>query len=252
MGPISTSDNMAFEASLLEDDLCAKKIMTSFKMRRCPRGMKCKKLKQGINSCPFFHHAGDRRRPLDALYAGVQCPNHWREKAQPESCSFAHNPFEVSYHPLVYRTVMCRKLDDCVYANCGFAHSKEELRLHVRDQSFEQQHLSQSFNNFQEIDADSSAATSDSGDATTISLENSRICSPIPAALTPKKIYSEGFLRMPKFVEFGRRNPAPDIPKCVYVANAFDSISCVDKASGLTCHLQFDITCQKNRSCASS
>eukprot|EP00736_Rhodelphis_marinus_P008303 Rmarinus@m.21820 len=58
MGPISTSDNMAFEASLLEDDLCAKKIMTSFKMRRCPRGMKCKKLKQGINSCPFFHHAG--------------------------------------------------------------------------------------------------------------------------------------------------------------------------------------------------
>lgn len=86
--------------------------------------------------CWNYHNAGDRRR-VPVFDPETRWFNYFSKKCAITSwhsdCGYAHNTFELGFHPLLYRTKLCfgdRTAGICsIYGKyCGFAHETEELR----------------------------------------------------------------------------------------------------------------------------
>lgn len=86
--------------------------------------------------CWNYHNPGDRRRV--PVFDPETCWfNYFSKKCAITSwhsaCGYAHNTFELGFHPLLYRTKLClgnRTAGLCsIYGKyCGYAHESEELR----------------------------------------------------------------------------------------------------------------------------
>lgn len=72
--------------------------------------------------CPYYHSSQDKRRnPLNLWYEPVICPKN----CQNGMCRYAHNQFEVEYHPEFYKLHPCQK-ENCGDEECPYAHNISE------------------------------------------------------------------------------------------------------------------------------
>lgn len=111
--------------------------MAGFHTKSCNEvsGGTCGAHRKGKNpSCINYHYETQRRRaPFDAtgkmLYWDFPC-SHAGEARCPngDSCIFAHNPEEISYHPAKYKTRLCNGRGCRGLAICCFAHGEDEMR----------------------------------------------------------------------------------------------------------------------------
>lgn len=91
--------------------------------------------------CFEYHHSEDRRRPIVELPSGHWSygPEQCRNSALciGENCSFAHNSWEIWYHPMRFRTQRCAAGEGlwglCQYGlHCPYAHHLGEFRRPAR------------------------------------------------------------------------------------------------------------------------
>lgn len=88
----------------------------------------------GGAQCPYFHHLGDRRRPLfcggKLAYSAAICPHMLRNFYCPkgDQCTYSHNNNESLYHPANYKASLCSQEQLCLREFCPWAHFHEELR----------------------------------------------------------------------------------------------------------------------------
>eukprot|EP01053_Blabericola_migrator_P005177 Blabericola_migrator_1__5176@NODE_266_length_10604_cov_114_195881_g222_i0_p6_GENE_NODE_266_length_10604_cov_114_195881_g222_i0NODE_266_length_10604_cov_114_195881_g222_i0_p6_ORF_typecomplete_len350_score40_98zfCCCH/PF00642_24/0_013zfCCCH/PF00642_24/1_1zfCCCH/PF00642_24/41zfCCCH_2/PF14608_6/13zfCCCH_2/PF14608_6/4_1zfCCCH_2/PF14608_6/0_14zfCCCH_3/PF15663_5/2_1zfCCCH_3/PF15663_5/0_063_NODE_266_length_10604_cov_114_195881_g222_i087089757 len=115
-----------FQLSLFRTELCRLKAGTSY----CSLGERCQ-----YSHCLSWH----RRNPFLFPYRPLLCPNtrFWTESKRMKvktwcrrgrHCMFAHTKEEQMYHPLVYKTQVCRDWPGCNKPFCPFAHGLCELR----------------------------------------------------------------------------------------------------------------------------
>eukprot|EP01054_Gregarina_sp_Poly1_P009406 Gregarina_sp_Poly_1__9405@NODE_588_length_7367_cov_108_309726_g454_i0_p3_GENE_NODE_588_length_7367_cov_108_309726_g454_i0NODE_588_length_7367_cov_108_309726_g454_i0_p3_ORF_typecomplete_len371_score41_92zfCCCH/PF00642_24/0_014zfCCCH/PF00642_24/1_2zfCCCH/PF00642_24/40zfCCCH_3/PF15663_5/2_2zfCCCH_3/PF15663_5/0_015zfCCCH_2/PF14608_6/14zfCCCH_2/PF14608_6/4_5zfCCCH_2/PF14608_6/0_15TFIIA/PF03153_13/0_12DUF3363/PF11843_8/0_29Torus/PF16131_5/24Torus/PF16131_5/18Torus/PF16131_5/8_1e03_NODE_588_length_7367 len=115
-----------FQLSLFRTELCRLKAGTSY----CSLGERCQ-----YSHCLSWH----RRNPFLFPYRPLLCPNtrFWTESKRMKvktwcrrgrHCMFAHTKEEQMYHPLVYKTQVCRDWPGCNKPFCPFAHGLSELR----------------------------------------------------------------------------------------------------------------------------
>lgn len=87
--------------------------------------------------CFEYHNNDDRRRPIDQWKSGMwsyrpeKCPNS--AICIGENCSFAHNSWEILYHPMKFRTQRCAMQAGewglCLYGlHCPYSHHIGEFR----------------------------------------------------------------------------------------------------------------------------
>lgn len=102
-----------------------------FRTKKCPR-----KSSKGVceleERCPFSHCLSwNRRHPIDSVYRPTLCPDvHFRMVEgkmrvrnfcrRGRVCSYCHTKEEQMYHPLVYKTQLCRDWPQCSKAYCPF------------------------------------------------------------------------------------------------------------------------------------
>lgn len=105
-----------------------------YKTTKCPGDC------ENIKTCPYFHTAADKRRSLEQADYNPQICHFGINCLRKHKCPFAHNKYELKYHPLRYKKKYCKNLFDvskCQYAKfCADAHFDEELGcelLHYMD-----------------------------------------------------------------------------------------------------------------------
>ena len=106
-------------------------VIYRFKTEQCRKG-RCKLERE----CWGYHSPADWRR-VPVFDSSTQWFNYFSKKCgitdwHPD-CGYAHNTYELSFHPLLYRTKLChgtRTDGVCsIYGKyCGFAHAQSELR----------------------------------------------------------------------------------------------------------------------------
>lgn len=111
-----------------------------FKTEKCTRET-CRNVK----TCPFYHSGGDcRRDPFKYPYSPEPC-EFGRNCFSRMKCQFAHNKYEINYHPLRYKKKYCSHLleiNHCRYGKyCAYAHNDQDIRIEllhtlVRDDDF--------------------------------------------------------------------------------------------------------------------
>lgn len=109
-------DSSQENSGLKAEPLTEKEVQTflsSFKVESCQS-----KEYHDHRLCRFYHDERDRRRNPYRL-----CYNVEESK----------NNLEKMYHPLVFRTALCRRTDGCLFGNklCAHAHSSRDLRERV-------------------------------------------------------------------------------------------------------------------------
>jgi hypothetical protein len=99
-----------------------------------------------------YHTEMERRRDNTASYFPVPCPSikvhgswhepsliglkcvqsHHARSSDPWNCMFSHTLMEVMYHPLIYKSKLCRAFEQngiCKFGSqCAHAHGKKEMR----------------------------------------------------------------------------------------------------------------------------
>ncbi|EZG70714.1 hypothetical protein GNI_054300 [Gregarina niphandrodes] len=114
------------QLSVFRTEICKAKAATSFCV-----------LKE--NCCDSHCLSWHRRNPFLYPYRPLLCPNtrFWTEAKRMKVrtwckrgrlCLFAHTKEEQMYHPLVYKTQVCRDYPRCDKPYCPFAHGLHELR----------------------------------------------------------------------------------------------------------------------------
>jgi len=105
-----------------------------YKTTKCPEDC------GNIKNCPFYHTLADKRRILSQVDYNPQICHFGINCLRKHKCQFAHNKYELRYHPLKYKKKYCKNLFDvskCKYAKyCSDAHFDEELScdlLHYMD-----------------------------------------------------------------------------------------------------------------------
>lgn len=104
--------------------------LTRYKSEKCPKDV-CRNPK----TCPYFHTVEDYRRdPFSARYSPELCefgPNCYSRA----KCRFAHNKFEVHYHPRRYKKKYCKyllEINRCKYGKyCAYAHNDQDIRIEL-------------------------------------------------------------------------------------------------------------------------
>lgn len=102
---------------LLHNSAPSHPAIDAFKVELCPDS-NCKQ-----KPCTRFHNAYDRRRdPRVYVYASLPCKEVFeagrRKFGNPSNCSkgdecrFAHTKYETCYHPMFYKTQLCREYID--------------------------------------------------------------------------------------------------------------------------------------------
>lgn len=99
--------------------------------------IKCKLPTCDRSLCFEYHDNEDRRRPIGQWMNGMwsyraeKCPNS--AICIGENCSFAHNSWEILYHPMKFRTQRCAmqagEWGMCLYGlHCPYSHHISEFR----------------------------------------------------------------------------------------------------------------------------
>ena len=83
------------------------------------------------NGFDFHSEIERRRRPSLFTYIAQLCVCQDNKCINGETCEFAHNIYEVMYHPTIYKSKMCDRLSQqgyCRFGNdCSHAHDKKNL-----------------------------------------------------------------------------------------------------------------------------
>lgn len=105
-----------------------------YKKTKCPEDCGNEK------NCPFYHTLSDKRRNLVQIDYNPQICHFGINCLRKHKCPFAHNKYELGFHPLKYKKKYCKNLFDvskCKYGKyCADAHFDEELScdlLHYMD-----------------------------------------------------------------------------------------------------------------------
>ncbi|KAG2586430.1 zinc finger CCCH domain-containing protein 2-like [Panicum virgatum] len=107
--------------------------MYEFKVRRCARARS-----HDWTECPFAHpgEKARRRDPRKYHYSGTACPDFRKGGCKRgDACDFAHGVFECWLHPARYRTQPCKDGTACRRRVCFFAHTPDQLRVLLAQQS---------------------------------------------------------------------------------------------------------------------
>jgi hypothetical protein len=124
------------------------KYLMTYKIQKCPNPGMHKSTKERAD-CFYFHSNEDKRRvPMYVHkesgkfmayfnYKPVICPT--RDYCTNTSCIYSHNTKEIEYHPLVYKTELCKYRGvedefecDSMGEKCPFAHSIKDLRKLIK------------------------------------------------------------------------------------------------------------------------
>eukprot|EP00929_Paragymnodinium_shiwhaense_P051208 TRINITY_DN25786_c0_g1_i1.p1 TRINITY_DN25786_c0_g1~~TRINITY_DN25786_c0_g1_i1.p1 ORF type:complete len:433 (+),score=91.67 TRINITY_DN25786_c0_g1_i1:66-1301(+) len=116
-------------------DMSCEFFMQRYKTLWCPVGVQHDWLK-----CPYAHNYQDARRPVEIGYGPKLCP-FWSKTNVSEEyaqrcplglrCPYAHGAKEQLYHPMYFRTAVCRDLRGraCPRGDlCAFFHKRNERR----------------------------------------------------------------------------------------------------------------------------
>lgn len=126
--PISPMKSLSLvELSYFRTELCKLKANGGY----CYEGERC-----SLSHCLSWH----RRNPFTVSYRSLLCPNtrFWTNESQKmkvktwcrrgRKCLFSHTKEEQMYHPMIYKTQICRDYPKCQKPYCPFAHGLAELR----------------------------------------------------------------------------------------------------------------------------
>lgn len=124
-----------FSLQVSDNNLIIKHLnLERYKTTKCPENC------GNIKKCPYFHTLADRRRDLREVDYNPQICHFGINCLSKHKCPFAHNKYELNYHPLKYKKRYCKNLFDisqCKYGKyCADAHFDEELNcelLHYMD-----------------------------------------------------------------------------------------------------------------------
>lgn len=98
------------------------RIIMNFKTQRCSKSC------VDLLNCPFYHSLEDMRRPLydlngNLLYITGSSPCNCANLL----CQYAHNAYEINYHPSKFKSVSCLNFKNCGARTnfCPFLHDGE-------------------------------------------------------------------------------------------------------------------------------
>lgn len=106
-----------------------------------------------LNFCRHSHSISwQRRNPYRYLYSPNLCPDIEfirrnsrmtlvKRCTRGRTCPYAHSKEEELYHPMVYKTKLCRIYPNCRRHFCPFAHTSEELRPRMNAEAYRNAHI---------------------------------------------------------------------------------------------------------------